>query len=102
VTGASRFQRAVKRRSIGVSIRASLHALGRVMEIGSLALVLPALVAAGYFETPLPFLVPLAIGLALGFLLERTNRGKGRLSSCSPGWQRRCSAASRTCSPHAV
>jgi trk system potassium uptake protein TrkH len=81
VTGASRFQRAVKRRSIGVSIRASLHALGRVMEIGSLALVLPALVAAGYFETPLPFLVPLAIGLALGFLLERTNRGKGRLGT---------------------
>lgn len=81
MTAARRFQRAVKRRSIGVSVRASLHALGRVLEIGSLALILPALVAAGYLEDPSPFLVPLAIGLSLGFLLERTNRGKGRLGT---------------------
>jgi len=81
VTSSSRFQRAVKRRSIGVSVRASLHALGRVLEIVSLALVLPTLVAAIYFESPLPFLIPLAAGLALGFLLERTNRGKGRLGT---------------------
>src|SRR5674476_805078 len=67
-----RFQRAVKRRSIGVSVRASLHALGRVLEVASLTLALPALVAAAYLESPLPFLVPLAIGLAIGFLLERT------------------------------
>ncbi|MGA9761068.1 MAG: TrkH family potassium uptake protein [Gaiellaceae bacterium] len=81
MTAATRFQRVVKRRSIGVSVRASLHALGRIMEIGSLTLALPALVAAGYVENPLPFLYPLAIGLALGFLLERTNRGKGRLGT---------------------
>jgi trk system potassium uptake protein TrkH len=66
---------------LGVSVRASLHALGRILEIGSLALVLPALVAAAYRESPLPFLIPLAIGLALGFLLERANRGKGRLGT---------------------
>jgi trk system potassium uptake protein TrkH len=77
----SRFQRAVKRRSIGVSVRASLHALGRVLEVISLALAVPALVAAIYLETPLPFLVPLAVGLAIGYLLERTNRGKGRLGT---------------------
>ena len=76
-----RFQRAVKRRSIGVSVRASLHALGRVLEVASLTLALPALVAAAYLESPLPFLVPLAIGLAIGFLLERTNRGRGRLGT---------------------
>ena len=81
MTAARRFQRAVKRRSIGVSVRASLHALGRILEITSLALALPALVAAAYVESPLPFLIPLAIGLALGFLLERTNRGKGRLGT---------------------
>ena len=81
MTARRRFQRAVKRRSIGVSVRASLHALGRVLEIVSLALAVPALVAAIYLETPLPFLIPLAIGLALGFVLERTNRGKGRLGT---------------------
>ncbi|MHB8060221.1 MAG: TrkH family potassium uptake protein [Gaiellaceae bacterium] len=81
MTGAQRFQRAVKRRSIGVSVRASLHALGRVLEVASLTLALPALVAAIYRESPLPFLVPLAVGLALGYLLERTNRGKGRLGT---------------------
>jgi trk system potassium uptake protein TrkH len=81
VTGRQRFQRAVKRRSIGVSVRASLHALGRVLEVVSLAFALPALVAAAYLEDPLPFLIPLAIGLALGYLLERTNRGKGRLGT---------------------
>ncbi len=81
MTARRRFQRAVKRRSIGVSVRASLHALGRVMEIGSLTLALPALVAAGYLENPLPFLIPLAIGLAIGFLLERTNRARGRLGT---------------------
>jgi trk system potassium uptake protein len=71
----------VGRRTLGVSVRASLHALGRVLEMVSLALAVPALVAAVYLESPLPFLVPLAIGLALGFLLERTNRGKGRLGT---------------------
>jgi trk system potassium uptake protein TrkH len=58
-----------------------LHALGSVLEIVSLALAVPALVAAVYLESPLPFLIPLAIGLAVGFLLERTNRGKGRLGT---------------------
>ena len=81
MTAARRFQRAVKRRKIGVSVRASLHALGRVLEIASLSLALPALVAAAYLESPLPFLIPLAVGLGIGFLLERTNRGKGRLGT---------------------
>lgn len=81
MTARGRFQRAVKRRSIGVSVRASLHALGRILEIASLAFAVPALVAAAYLESPLPFLIPLAVGLALGFLLERTNRGKGRLGT---------------------
>ena len=81
MTGRQRFQRAVKRRSIGVSVRASLHALGRVLEVVSLAFALPALVAAAYLEDPLPFLIPLAIGLAVGYLLERANRGKGRLGT---------------------
>jgi trk system potassium uptake protein TrkH len=81
VTAARRFQRAVKRRSIGVSVRASLHALGRILEIASLAFAVPALVAVAYLKSPFPFFIPLAIGLALGFLLERTNRGKGRLGT---------------------
>ena len=80
MTRTQRFKRVVRRRVLGVSVRASLHALGRILEIVSLALVLPALVAAAYRESPLPFLIPLAIGLALG-LLERTNRGKGRLGT---------------------
>jgi len=81
VTAARRFQQAVKRRKIGVSVRASLHALGRVLEIASLALALPAIVAGLYLESPLPFLIPLAAGFALGYLLERTNRRKGRLGT---------------------
>jgi len=81
VTARRRFQRAVKRRSIGVGIRPSLHALGHILEIASLTLAVPALVAAAYLESPLPFLIPLAIGLSLGFLLERTNRNKGRLGT---------------------
>ncbi|MGC9974111.1 MAG: TrkH family potassium uptake protein [Gaiellaceae bacterium] len=81
MSGTRRLQRAVRRRSLGVSVRASLHALGRVLEIVSLALAVPALVAAAYLESPFPFLIPLAIGLAVGFLLERTNRGKGRLGA---------------------
>ena len=81
MSGTRRLKRAVGRRSLGVSVRASLHALGRVLEIVSLALAVPALVAAAYVESPLPFLIPLAVGLAIGFLLERTNRGKGRLGA---------------------
>ena len=81
VPNARRLRRAVRRPKIGVSIRGSLHALGRTLEIASLALALPALVAAIYRESPLPFLIPLAVGLALGYLLERTNRGKGRLGT---------------------
>jgi trk system potassium uptake protein TrkH len=81
VTGTRRLERVVRRRVLGVSVRASLHALGRILEIVSLALAVPALVAAAYLESPLPFLIPLAIGLAVGFLLERTNRGKGRLGT---------------------
>jgi trk/ktr system potassium uptake protein len=71
----------VKRRTIGVSVRGSLHALGRTLEIASLALALPVIVAAIYRESPLPFLIPLVAGLTLGHLLERTNRGKGRLGT---------------------
>lgn len=81
MTARRRFQRAVKRRSIGVSVRASLHSLGHILEIASLTLAVPALVAAVYLESPLPFLIPLVIGLALGFLLERTNRGKSHLGT---------------------
>lgn len=68
-------------RSLGVSLRASLHALGRVLELFGLALAIPALVAVIYWESPTLFLLPLAIGLVLGYLLERTNRGKGRLGT---------------------
>jgi trk system potassium uptake protein TrkH len=61
-----------------VSVPACLHSLGRVLEIVGLAFVLPTLVAAGYLESPVPFLVPGAVALGLGFLLERTCRGRGR------------------------
>ena len=77
----TRLRRGARRQTLGVSVRASLHALGRILEIGSLTLVVPALVGAIYRESPLPFLVPLAIGLAVGFVLERSNRGRGRLGT---------------------
>jgi len=69
VKGSRRLPLAGRRRKIGVSVRGSLHALGRTLEIASLALALPALVAAIYRESPLPFLIPLAIGLSIGYLL---------------------------------
>jgi trk system potassium uptake protein TrkH len=81
VIGARTFRQAGRRGSLGVSVRASLHALGRILEIVSLTLIVPSLVAAGYLESPLPFLVPLAIGLAVGFLLDFTNRRRGRLGT---------------------
>jgi trk system potassium uptake protein len=81
VPNARRLRRGARRQTLGVSVRASLHALGRILEIVSLALAGPALVAAIYLETPLPFLIPLAIGLAIGFVLDRSNRGKGRLGT---------------------
>ncbi len=67
--------------SLGVSLRATLHALGRTLELFGLTFAVPALVAAIYWESPLPFLIPLAIGVILGYLLERLNRGKGRLGT---------------------
>lgn len=81
VVTTQRLRRGARRQTLGVSIRAVLHALGRVLEFGSLALAVPALVAAIYRETPLPFLIPMAIGLTAGFLLERSFRGKGRLGT---------------------
>jgi trk system potassium uptake protein TrkH len=81
VPSTRRLRRGARRQTLGVSVRASLHALGRILEIVSLALAVPALVAAIYLESPLPFLVPLAIGLAVGFVLERSNRGSGRLGT---------------------
>jgi trk system potassium uptake protein TrkH len=81
VKRAQRLRPGAGRRTLGVSLRASLQAFGRILEIISLALAVPALVGAVYLESPIPFLVPLAIGLVIGFLLERGNRGKGRLGT---------------------
>jgi trk system potassium uptake protein TrkH len=76
-----RLGRIPRRRSLGVSVRASLQTVGRILEIVSLSLLVPTLVAIGYLETPIPFLVPLVIGLAVGLLLDFANRGKGQLGT---------------------
>jgi trk system potassium uptake protein TrkH len=76
-----RLRRGARRQTLGVSLRACLYALGRILELVSLTLAIPALVAAAYLERPYPFLIPMAIGLAVGFVLERSNRGRGRLGA---------------------
>ena len=75
----SRSRRVVRPRSLAVDLRGTAHLVGVLTKYLSLALVVPAAVAIGYGETPVPFLLTGAIVGAGGWLLERFTRGASTL-----------------------
>jgi trk system potassium uptake protein TrkH len=58
-------------RRIHVDVRSGCSLLGTVLKYLSLTLLVPTAVALYYRESPLPFLVALAVAVALGAALER-------------------------------
>ncbi|NHX38125.1 MULTISPECIES: TrkH family potassium uptake protein [Haloarcula] len=57
-----------------VDVRSSLNVLGAILQWLAVPLVIPALVAVLYGESPLPYLVTIAITLGVGTTLARLQR----------------------------
>jgi trk system potassium uptake protein TrkH len=81
VTSAARLRRAVRRETIGVEVGATLNLVGALLRYFSAAFLLPAAVALGYGEDPLPFLLAAIATAAAGLALEVPTRGKERVGA---------------------
>ena len=77
----ARLRRAVRRETIGVRVNATLNLVGALLCWFAPAFLVPAAVAVGYDEDPLPFLLGGAASLGLGLALERPTRGRERVGS---------------------
>ena len=64
------------RRSLGVDLAATFNLVGGLVKYLSFTLLIPAGVAAGYRESPAPFLLAAAIGFGGGWTMERLSHGK--------------------------
>ena len=64
------------RARLGVDLAATFNLVGGLVKYLSLAPLVPAAVAAGYRESPAPFLLATAIGFACGWTMERLSHGK--------------------------
>jgi trk system potassium uptake protein TrkH len=79
VIAAARPRRALRLRSPAVDLSAAFNLVGALVKYFSVAFLVPAVVALGYGESPLPFLASAAITAAAGFALERGTRGRERV-----------------------
>jgi trk system potassium uptake protein len=61
---------------LGVDLAATFNLVGGLVKYLSLAPLAPAVVAAGYGESPLPFLLATAIGFSCFWFVERISHGK--------------------------
>ena len=61
---------------LGVDLAATFNLVGALIKYLSLAPLAPALVAAGYGESPLPFLLATLIGFSGAWFVERISYGK--------------------------
>ncbi|MGH2920794.1 MAG: TrkH family potassium uptake protein, partial [Gaiellaceae bacterium] len=61
---------------VGVDLPATFNLVGALVKYLSLAPLAPAAVAAGYGESPAPFLLATAIGFSCGWAIERMSYGK--------------------------
>jgi trk system potassium uptake protein TrkH len=64
---------------LGVDLAATFNLVGGLIKYLSLAPLAPAAVAAGYGESPLPFLLATAIGFSCAWFVERISHGKRRV-----------------------
>jgi trk system potassium uptake protein TrkH len=69
----------VRRRNLDVDVGAALNLVGAVLKYLSLAFLFPAVLAVGYSEPVLPFLVSGALCAGAGLGLELATRGKERV-----------------------
>jgi trk system potassium uptake protein TrkH len=77
-----RLRRGARRESIGVDIRSAVGLVGTNIKYLSLALLAPTVVALVYSESPWPFLLAGAIGVAFGLSAERAvGRGQRLLGA---------------------
>ena len=74
-TQAARARRVGAPRVLAVDLRGATNLIGSLITYLSGATLVPAAVAVGYGETPVPFLAAGAIALLVGLALERATRG---------------------------
>ena len=77
----ARLRRAIRRETIGVDVGAGLNLVGALLRYFSPAFLIPAAIAVGYDEDPLPFLIAGAVTLALALALELPTRGREHVGS---------------------
>ncbi|MDF2750972.1 MAG: cation transporter, partial [Gaiellaceae bacterium] len=74
-TQAARARRIGRRRALAVNVRGTANLVASLIKYLSAATLVPAAVAVGYGETPVPFLAAGAVAVVVGTAVERATRG---------------------------
>lgn len=76
-----RLRRGARRESIGVDVPAALNLVGALLKYLSPAFLFPTVIALGYGESVLPFVIAGLATALVGWSLERLTEGKERVGS---------------------
>ena len=74
-TQAARARRIGRPRALAVNVRGTANLVASLIQYLSAATLVPAAVAVGYGETPVPFLAAGAVAVVVGTAVERATRG---------------------------